>query len=54
MVQSNEWQRMLRGELYWAWGEDLQANRTRCKQACNDFNAAGAATRRQNVEPWRK
>lgn len=54
MSQSKEWQKMLRGELYMAWDEDLQANRTRCKQACNDFNAAGAATRRQNVELWRK
>ncbi|KAJ5197104.1 hypothetical protein N7449_007583 [Penicillium cf. viridicatum] len=50
MAQSKEWQKMLRGELYLAWDEDLQANRTRCKQACNGFNATGAATRRQNVE----
>ncbi|KAF4763482.1 hypothetical protein HAV15_000283 [Penicillium sp. str.  len=53
MAQSKEWQKMLRGELYMPWDEDLQANRTRCKQACNDFNAAGATTRRQNVELWR-
>jgi hypothetical protein len=54
MAQSKEWQKMLRGDLYWAWDEDLQANRTRCKQACDDFNAAGAATRRRKVELWRK
>jgi hypothetical protein len=54
MSQSKEWQKMLRGDLYWAWDEDLQANRTRCKQACDDFNAAGAATRRRKVELWRK
>jgi hypothetical protein len=54
MAQSKEWQKMLRGELYWAWDEDLQENRTRCKQACEAFNAAGSASRRRKVELWRK
>ena len=54
MAQSKEWQKMLRGELYWAWDKDLQANRTRCKQACEEFNAAGAVSRRRKVELWRK
>ncbi|KAJ5322689.1 Maltose/galactoside acetyltransferase [Penicillium brevicompactum] len=44
---------MLRGELYWAWDEDLQANRTRCKQACDEFNAARKASRREKVKLWR-
>ncbi|KAJ5091703.1 Maltose/galactoside acetyltransferase [Penicillium alfredii] len=53
MANSKEWARMLRGELYMPWDEDLQANRTRCKQACDEFNAAGAASRRRKVELWR-
>ncbi|KAJ5369775.1 Maltose/galactoside acetyltransferase [Penicillium cataractarum] len=53
MAHSKEWQKMLRGELYWAGDEDLQANRTRCKQACDAFNAAGGASRRRKVELWR-
>lgn len=54
MAHSKEWQKMLRGELYWAGDEDLQANRTRCKQACEEFNAASSASRRRKVELWRK
>lgn len=45
---------MLRGELYWAWDEELQGNRTRCKKACEEYNAAGGASRRRKVELWRK
>ncbi|KAJ5759117.1 hypothetical protein N7520_006273 [Penicillium odoratum] len=53
MTTSKEWAKMLRGELYMPWDEDLQANRTRCKQACEEFNKAGNASRRQKVELWR-
>ncbi|OJJ36249.1 hypothetical protein ASPWEDRAFT_111962 [Aspergillus wentii DTO 134E9] len=53
MTTSQEWAKMLRGELYWAWDEDLQANRTRCKQACDEFNAAKNIPRRRQVELWR-
>lgn len=38
---------MLNGELYWAWDEDLQANRERCKAACQRFNE-------RRVELWRE
>ncbi|UKZ58365.1 hypothetical protein TrVGV298_012233 [Trichoderma virens] len=53
MAQSKEWQKMVRGELYWAGDEDLQANRTRCKKACEAFNAAAHEPRRRQVELWR-
>lgn len=45
---------MLRGELYWPWDDDLQANRTRCKRACEEFNTSQDASRRSKVELWRK
>ncbi|KAK6835554.1 LbHMATGAT [Aspergillus parasiticus SU-1] len=53
MTTSKEWQKMLNGELYWAWDEDLQANRERCKLACQRFNEAGQVSRRRRVELWR-
>ncbi|KAL3463890.1 trimeric LpxA-like protein [Aspergillus heterothallicus] len=53
MATSKEWQKMLNGELYWAWDEDLQANRERCKEACKRFNEAGPVSRRRRVELWR-
>lgn len=54
MASSKEWQKMVRGELYWAWDADLQANRERCKEACKKFNEAGAVSRRKRVELWRE
>lgn len=54
MTTSKEWQKMLNGELYWAWDEDLQANRERCKLACQRFNEAGQVSRRRRVELWRE
>ncbi|KAL4785455.1 acetyltransferase, CysE/LacA/LpxA/NodL family [Aspergillus varians] len=53
MATSKEWQKMLNGELYWAWDADLQANRERCKEACKRFNEAGPVSRRRRVELWR-
>ncbi|KAL5340265.1 trimeric LpxA-like protein [Aspergillus crustosus] len=53
MATSKEWQKMLNGELYWAWDADLQANRERCKEACKKFNEAGPVSRRRRVELWR-
>ncbi|KAJ5589793.1 Maltose/galactoside acetyltransferase [Penicillium hetheringtonii] len=47
MSHSKEWQKMIRGEPYWAGDEDLQENRARCKKACEEFNAAGTASRRR-------
>ena len=45
---------MLNGELYWAWDDDLQANRDRCRETCKRFNEAGTVTRRRRVELWRE
>ncbi|KAL4898088.1 trimeric LpxA-like protein [Aspergillus ambiguus] len=53
MTSSREWQKMISGELYWAWDEDLQANRDRCREACRRFNEAGQVSRRRKVELWR-
>ncbi|KAI3053376.1 hypothetical protein CBS147352_4100 [Aspergillus niger] len=53
MTTSIEWQKMLNGELYNAWDADLQANRQRCKEACDRFNQAGQVSRRRKVELWR-
>ncbi|KAL4933267.1 sugar O-acetyltransferase [Aspergillus undulatus] len=53
MTTSKEWQKMLNGELYWAWDADLQANRQRCQAACKAFNEAGLVSRRRRVELWR-
>ncbi|KAE8153204.1 trimeric LpxA-like protein [Aspergillus avenaceus] len=50
MATSKEWQKMLNGELYWVWDEDLQANRERCKLACQRFNEAGQISRRRRFE----
>ncbi|PGH16170.1 hypothetical protein AJ79_01937 [Helicocarpus griseus UAMH5409] len=54
MAASKEWQKMVNGELYWAWDADLQANRDRCKEACDNFNQAGKVSRRRRVELWRE
>jgi hypothetical protein len=54
MATSKEWQKMVNGELYWAWDKDLQANRERCKLACQHFNEAGQVSRRRRVELWRE
>jgi len=53
-MQATEKEKMLRGELYWAWDEELQANRTRCKLACQRYNQAGEVSRRRRVELWRE
>ncbi|GES66796.1 acetyltransferase [Aspergillus terreus] len=53
MTSSKEWKKMVNGELYWAWDEDLQANRDRCRAACQRFNEAGQVSRRRRVELWR-
>ncbi|KAJ5116790.1 hypothetical protein N7456_001138 [Penicillium angulare] len=53
MTSSPEWDKMLRGEWYHAGCEILQANRTRCKKACEEFNAASYASRREKVRLWR-
>ncbi|MCJ1246002.1 hypothetical protein MMC30_003206 [Trapelia coarctata] len=46
-------QKMLRGELYYAFTPELLNERTRAKHACHKYNTAGEMTRRQRVELWR-
>ncbi|KAJ6007886.1 Maltose/galactoside acetyltransferase [Penicillium herquei] len=53
MTSSPEWNKMLRGEWYHAGCEILQENRVRCKKACEEFNAASYASRREKVRLWR-
>jgi hypothetical protein len=48
-------QKMARGELYYAFTPELLAERTRCKAAVREFNAAaGVASRRESVRLWRE
>jgi hypothetical protein len=54
MAHSKEWKKMTSGEVYWPWDEDLQANRARCKKACELFNANGEVSRREKVKMWRR
>ncbi len=46
-------ERMLKGELYYAFTPKLIAKRTRCQHACQRFNQAGMLSRRRLVELWR-
>ncbi len=54
---TTEWsenkQRMLRGEMYYAITPELNAERKRCLAACTRFNNAGDVSPRQLVELWR-
>ncbi|KAF7115387.1 hypothetical protein CNMCM5793_002203 [Aspergillus hiratsukae] len=49
----SEKEKMLRGELYYAFTPDLIAARTRCKHACQRFNDAGDVSRRRQIELWK-
>ncbi|GIJ88527.1 hypothetical protein Asppvi_007451 [Aspergillus pseudoviridinutans] len=49
----SEKEKMLRGELYYAFTPDLIAARTRCKRACVRFNNAGDVSRRRQIELWK-
>ncbi|KAJ5698289.1 hypothetical protein N7462_000294, partial [Penicillium macrosclerotiorum] len=53
MTSSPEWEKMLRGEWYHAGDDILQKNRLRCKRACEEFNTAAYASRREKVRLWR-
>ena len=53
VVTSDHARRALAGELYHAFTPELSAARSRCKQACNRYNNAGAVTRREKVVLWR-
>lgn len=46
---------MARGELYYAFTPELEAERARCKAAVRAYNAAaGSVSRRESVRLWRE
>ena len=47
-------QKALNGELYFAFTPELMRERTRCSHACHRFNTAGGMSRRRLVELWRE
>jgi hypothetical protein len=54
MAMSDNKQKMLRGELYFAFTDELIVERTRTKHACGRYNRASEITRRQVTELWRE
>jgi len=42
--------KMLRGELYWAFGPELTKERRACAETCRRFNKAEDASRREQIE----
>ncbi|KAI9807789.1 MAG: hypothetical protein M1825_005094 [Sarcosagium campestre] len=53
MPPPTEREKMLRGELYYAFTPELTKSRLRCQHACSRLNKAGEASRRQILELWR-
>ena len=54
MAMSENKQKMLRGELYYAFTPELTAERARCNQACEAYNNAGHVSRRKLTELFRE
>jgi hypothetical protein len=54
LAQDPEYEKMLRGDLYYSFGPEMTAARRRCAIACKKFNAAEEGSRRKQVELWRK
>lgn len=54
VAMSENKQKMLRGELYYAFTPELSAARERCQHACADYNNAGRVSRRRKVEMLRE
>jgi hypothetical protein len=52
--QSEQWKRMLRGELYHSFAPEFVEARTRCEYACDRYNNAGDVSRRKRIELWRE
>ncbi|KAI9764505.1 MAG: hypothetical protein M1835_007559 [Candelina submexicana] len=53
MATKTEKEKMLSGELYFAFVPELVAARRRAFHACNRYNNAGEVSRRRLVELWR-
>ncbi|KXL44392.1 MAG: hypothetical protein FE78DRAFT_150348 [Acidomyces sp. 'richmondensis'] len=45
--------RALRGELYYAFTQEMVNARRRCRKACERYNNSGEVSRRKQVELWR-
>jgi hypothetical protein len=50
MATPDNKEKMLRGELYYAFTPELVAERRQCEHACARFNAAGEVSRRERAE----
>lgn len=46
--------RALRGELYYAFTQEMVNARRRCRKACERYNNSGEVSRRKQVELWRE
>ena len=54
MSQKTEKEKMLSGELYFAFSPELVKDRNRAASACNQMNSEGELSRRMMVKHWRK
>lgn len=54
MTILTEKEKMLRGELFYAFTPDLVAARRHCKYACDRFNNVGEVSRRRQIELWKE
>lgn len=54
MSQLTEKEKMLRGEMYYAFTPELTGERNHCARACNQLNNEPDLTRRLMVKHWRK
>jgi hypothetical protein len=52
--EAENFARMKRGELYYAFTPQLIAARRRCNTAVKRFNAAGDLTRREVAQHWKE
>lgn len=54
MSQKTEKEKMLSGEVYFAFSPELVKDRSRAASACNQLNNEGDLSRRKMVKHWRK
>ena len=51
-AMSEEKAKMLRGEPYWAFADDLVAERSACEHNCRVFNSATNISRLERINLW--
>ena len=54
MAQLTEKEKMLKGELYYAFSPELVRERNYCARVCNRLNNEPEVPRRLMVKHWRK